>query len=105
MKWELVETFTVKWRGKEWRIPMGFKTDLASIPKFFHRFFPVIDKHIQPAIVHDYFYENADKDSYKITKAEADQMFLDGMEHVGVPYWRRYAMYYAVRLGGTGIWG
>jgi hypothetical protein len=99
-----MESFSVTWGDSTWLIPAGFRTDLASIPRFFQRLIPKVGKHIQPAIVHDYFYVYGDKGIYKITKEDADQMFLDGMKHVGVSYWKRYAMYYAVRVGGRGVW-
>ena len=98
--WEVHEPFTVTWKGKTWTIPVGFMTDLASIPRFFQRLIPKQGKHIQPAIVHDWFYVYGG-----IPKAEADQMFLDGMKHKRVSRWVRGVMYAAVRVGGTGVWG
>lgn len=99
--WEVDEPFTVSWHDKQWEIPAGFKTDLASIPRVLQGFITKVGKHIQPAIVHDWFYVFGG-----ITKAEADQMFLDGMEHVGVRWTKRYLMYWGVRANITGgIWG
>lgn len=104
--WELNKPFTVTWQGREWVIPAGFKTDLASIPRTLQGIVTKVGKHIQPAIAHDWFYENADKPEFKITKVEADQMFLDGMKHVGVRWSKRYLMYWAVRANfNGGVWG
>lgn len=99
------EAFTAIWGrpGKEpfhLRVPVGFGTDLASIPQFFRNVVPQIGRHIQPAICHDYAYVY----DVGLTKEEADLMFLDGMKSVGVPWWRRQVMYLAVRLGGKGRW-
>lgn len=38
-------------------------------------------------------------------RAEADAIFREAMEVVGVPAWKRTIMYRAVRLGGGGGWG
>ncbi len=99
------EAFTATWarRGKEpfrLRVPEGFGTDLASIPRLFQNIVPKIGRHIQPAICHDYAYVY----DTGLTKAEADTMFLDGMKSVGVPWYRRRVMYWAVRVGGKGHW-
>ena len=40
-----------------------------------------------------------------LSKADADRLFLEGMEEVGVPWYRRRVMYLAVRVGGKGHWG
>jgi len=98
--WLVEESFTVTWRDGVWTIPQGFESDLASIPRIFQGLIPKVGKHIQPAITHDWFYVNGG-----ITKAEADDMFLDGMEYTKVSWWKRRLMYRAVRVGGNGIWG
>lgn len=98
--WVLEKGFTTTWKGVKYTIKKGFETDLASIPRVAQGLVPKVGKHVQPAIVHDWFYVHGG-----ITKAEADQMFLDGMKYVGVPWYRRYIMYAAVRVGGKGVWG
>ena len=39
-----------------------------------------------------------------ITRKQADQIFLEAMGVLGVRKWRKYLMYYAVRLGGWLAW-
>ena len=97
--------FTATWTqpGKKSfkvRVARGFGTDLASIPRLFQNIIPKIGRHIQPAIVHDYQYVY----DTGLTRAEADEMFLDGMKSVGVGCLRRHVMWAAVRVGGTGHW-
>lgn len=101
------EPFTAKWdRGLEhWSpvlvfVPAGFTTDLASIPRVFQSIVPKLGHHIRPAIVHDYCYEG----HTDLTRKEADAMFLDGMKSTKVNFVRRWAMWAAVRVGGTGKW-
>lgn len=98
--WELKWAFKVCWGGQIFEVPALFRTDLASIPRIMRSLVPQVGAHIQPAIVHDYIYAgNGDW-----TREEADQMFLDGMEYVGVGYIKRYTMYWAVRAAGGLSW-
>ena len=79
-------------------VPQGFATDLASIPRIFQSIVPKLGHHIRPAIVHDYAYEG----HTALTKKEADAMFLDGMKATKVNFFRRWAMWASVRVGGKG---
>jgi len=98
--------FTVTWEraGHErvvFKVKKGFETDLASIPQVFQKIIPKMGRHRQPAIAHDYCYcGNTD-----LSKKDADLLFLDGMKSLGVGWFRRRIMYWAVRVGGTGHWG
>ncbi len=74
-------------------VPAGFVSDLASVPRFFRRLFPKMDSHYRAAIIHDYLCEYPTI----TTKADADEMFLRAMTRDKVPYWKRMAMYWAVR--------
>jgi len=76
-------------------IPVGFKTDFASIPRAARWLIPVNGKHRLAALVHDYRYQKA-----AIPRLGADLMFLAMMKEAGVGYVKRYAMYYAVRAFG-----
>lgn len=103
----LEEGFTVIWNqpGTEltkFDVPVGFSTDLASIPRLFQSIVPKVGRHIQPSIAHDFCYEGGVPD---MTRAEADLLFLEGMKAVGVWWLRRRVMYWAVRVGGKGWWG
>ena len=80
-------------------VPTGFDTDLASIPRIFHAIVPVNGKHRSPAIIHDYLYATQNH-----SRSEADAIFLEAMESVGVRWTQRYAMYWAVRVGGWLAW-
>lgn len=82
----------------EYTIPLGFVTDFASVPRVLWGIFPPNGKYRNAAVVHDYMYVHA------ITgvKKNADKLFLKNMKALGVPWWKRQAMYYAVRIGGKG---
>ena len=98
------EPFRAFWNRKgnvvAFTVPQGFTTDLASVPRIFQSIVPKLGHHIRPAIVHDYAYEG----HTALTRKEADAMFLDGMKTTKVSWLRRWAMWAAVRVGGTGKW-
>lgn len=80
-------------------VPKGFVTDYASIPRLFQLFISKLGRHRKAAVVHDYLYNS--KTQYRgIHRAAADYIFLDGMKAEGVPRWKRYSMFNAVRLFG-----
>ena len=106
--WELTEPLSVSWnmdsghRIPDGRIdvPIGFVTDLASIPRFLRSIIPVVGRQNRPAVVHDYCYVR------RIGRREdTDRLFLDSMQAVGVSWPKRWVMYLAVRAFGGWAWG
>lgn len=82
--------------------PRWMRTDLASVPQLFQNIIPVNGRHRHPAIGHDVLYVLAHQ--HFCTKEEADHVLLDFMELFDVPYWKRIAMYSAVKIGGKSAW-
>lgn len=80
-------------------VPKGFKTDFASIPRMARPIFTGHDRTRKAAVIHDYLYRQKVGD-----RKTADRIFLRAMNESGVPAWKRYAMYYAVRAGGWASW-
>lgn len=84
----------------------GFKTDFASIPGFAWSIIGhPTGKYGKASVVHDYIYR------YPVCGVEkprsrrrCDQIMLEAMKVLGVGWWRRSAMYFAVRAGGRGAW-
>lgn len=106
-KFIIREAFDCKWVRSNGSvgiiyIPVGFKTDFASIPRWARSIVPVIGRHIQPAIVHDFCYETIIPDFPDMTKLDADTLFLEGMVMCEVNWVRRNIMYRSVRFGGKG---
>lgn len=83
-------------------VPKGFETDFASIPRFFQRLLPKLDKHRRAAIVHDFLYARQGFNVYD--RKRCDEIFLEAMGILNVPTWKRHAMYRAVRLFGWAAW-
>jgi hypothetical protein len=105
-RYELLEDLDVKLPvngdggGIRVQVPSGYVTDFASVPRFFWRVCPPSGKYNRAAIVHDYLYTN----STVCSRFLADSLFRELMCHLGVPLWKRVAMYYAVRMGGQRGW-
>ena len=86
--------------GRVVTVPKGFQTDAESCP----RWLPIINSLFgniadQPAVVHDWFYFNAE-----VTRKKADQVLLEAMKVVKIPAWRRQGVYWGLRLGGWTAW-
>jgi hypothetical protein len=79
--------------------PIGFVTDLASIPRVFWTILPPAAKYSYPAIVHDYLYW-----TQTCSRAQADEVLKLGMQDMDVPAPKVVAIYDAVRLFGGGAW-
>jgi hypothetical protein len=112
--WTLVSPFrywiTELHKGDVLTLPVGFKTDFASIPRIFWNILSPYGRYGKIAVVHDYLYRNggfvnvAEFDQpvvmKKFERAECDQIFLDGMEYLGVNWITRKLMYRMVRIFG-----
>jgi hypothetical protein len=74
-------------------IPAGFVTDLATVPRVFWSLFPPDDPQYSAAcVLHDYLCTY-----HGFNQRVADAFFLEALQLLGVPWWKRIAMYYAVR--------
>lgn len=94
---------TVEWHGKQITVPVGFRSDGASVPRFFWRWvFPPGDtRALRAAFVHDWIYRTHPENW---TKEEADELFHELLIEDGMP--ERYARraYWGVRLFGSSAW-
>jgi hypothetical protein len=78
-------------------VPKGFVTDGASIPRIFWNIFYPLGPYFDAAVVHDWGYS---KLNLSFNKLEIDNLFLEGMEMLGVGWIQRKLIYRAVRLFG-----
>ena len=87
-------------------VPSGFETDFASVPTALEWVVSGEDVQIiKPSIVHDWLYQNRGKvKEGPFTRKQADQLLAAGMRELGAPWWKRNAVYLAVRLGGGKAW-
>lgn len=82
--------------GKTLTVPLGFKTDFASVPRLPVAYLLAGDTAHESAVVHDFLYTSGD-----FSRATADDVLLEAMAVTGIPAWRRYTIYYAVRAFGS----
>ena len=75
------------------QVPAGYRTDFASVPRFFWRIFPPFGRYSRAAVVHDYLCDVSPKLCDHKTAAA---VFLEAMTLAGVPSWKRKAMHRAV---------
>ena len=102
--------------------PRGMLTDGASIPRFFWRLIghPMKLPAVKAAVIHDgaylgklvWYRKNPDLWGHSdqqwveedFTRKEADELFRELLRVLGVSWWRRQAMYTAVRWFGGSRW-
>jgi hypothetical protein len=77
-------------------VPAKFETDFASIPRIFHSFVEVNGKHRAAAVVHDYLCVYREQEM--VSQRQADMVFLEAMEVLGVRWSQRRVLYMAVRV-------
>lgn len=73
-------------------VPIGFLTDLASIPSEMWWFVSPFEGAAAPAIIHDYLYW-----TQACTKPEADLMMAFAMHETGLGDMQKEAIYFAIR--------
>jgi hypothetical protein len=95
----------IKWtpgpnqQGPTVEVPIGFVTDLASIPRIFWSLLPTDGSYTFAAIVHDYLYW-----TQPVPRDVADKVFLFGMDDLKVPSYISGQIYTAVRARGHIAW-
>lgn len=85
------------------KIPKGFDTDFASIPRIFWSYLPPTgtkrNQYGKAAIIHDFVYDIICE--YPVSgRKECDLIFLEAMEAAGVSKPVRYLLYWCARLFG-----
>lgn len=86
--------------GEFVEIPKGFVTDFASVPKLLWNIIPPDGDYTQAAVLHDYLYFKQ-----VFPRKKCDKIFLEAMEVLQVPKWKRLVMFNAVRMFGWIGWG
>ncbi len=103
--WKLTRPFTYHLNSKHGKaiikVPIGFETNFASIPKLFR---PVIGQPTnkgfgKASVIHDYLYT-----THQYSRKKSDQIFLEAMQISGVPKFKRGTMYYTLRFFGRRAW-
>ena len=100
-RFKLFLPFTYYWKRYKItiRVPKGFVSDFASIPRPFRFFIPKLGLYNKAAVLHDHAYQR-----WVLSRRQADLLFLDAMTDLKVKKWKRNAMYKFVRLFGWLSW-
>lgn len=95
-RWRVATTFRYQSDlGGLITVPKGEVTDFASTPQLVWAFFPKSGLWDGAALVHDMTYR-----LHSFSRKKCDEVFLEALEVLNVSSWKRYTMYWAVRLGG-----
>lgn len=86
------------------RVPAGFVTDFASIPRGLWNMLPPTGRYGKAAVVHDWLYQTRDAGTHKVWRDEADAVLKEGMDALGVGWLTRWTIYAGIRLGGWAAW-
>lgn len=98
-RWKLIEPFEYYRTGREhvrYTVPAGFITDFASVPRLLWPILPPYGRYGKAAVLHDYLYRSG-----IVGRCEADIIFKEAMEVLGVARWKRRVLYAGVRLFGA----
>jgi len=80
-------------------IPVGFETDLGSIPQVLQAIFPKDGKAVLAYILHDYLYKTG-----KYTRSQTDDILEEAMKGLGVGWGTRFSVREGLRVGGWIAW-
>lgn len=87
------------------QIAVGYVTDFGTIPRIFWIILPPHGKYGKATVVHDYlcsYRKVLTEDGFEmISRKEADDIFLEAMGVLNVPWYQKYPMYAAVRAYAT----
>ena len=97
-KFELVDDYVYQIEEYSIRVPKGFVTDYASIPRIFRPIVLPYGKHSGASVVHDYLYSKGC--NLNIERKKADKIFLEILKEEGVNSILARLMYIAVRIFG-----
>jgi hypothetical protein len=99
--WRLLSDLIFKTKDVEYRVPEGYQTDFASVPRATAWLYPRTGLYSKSAVLHDWLITDMLPTGY-ITSRHVDRMFREAMKVSGVSIPRRWVMWAGVRLGAIG---
>lgn len=93
--WELREELVYQGRTDTFVLPVGFRTDFASVPRQLVWLLPRYGAYTKAAILHDHLWDLVDEAGFD--PSDADGIFRRAMRELDVPFTRRWMMWAAVR--------
>ena len=96
VRWQLTAPFVATVDGQIVRVPDGFLTDFASVPRLPMVYMQFANKAHRPAVLHDWLYRKASGCS----KIVADAILQEALERLECPWWLRYLIFQATYYFG-----
>ncbi|MDQ1636516.1 MAG: hypothetical protein QOJ32_3325 [Frankiaceae bacterium] len=109
VEWEVLHAFTYRDTSGAYNVPVGQRTDFASVPRVFIWLLPRYGRYTLSAILHDHLWRDLVA-AGELTYRDADRLFRQALGSQAVPVLRRWLMWAAVRWaalrkpGGTVGW-
>jgi hypothetical protein len=100
--WVLLRALLYVGRHGKYRVPVGYRTDFASVPRLLWVLFPQSGRWDPAAVVHDWLITNGLLGEVEITSAQVDAEFRRALEAVNVGFVRRWLMWTGVRWAAVG---
>lgn len=85
--------------GEKICVPIGFLTDLGSVPQLFWNVIPPIGKPLRAYVLHDWLYWRQ-----LYTRSKSDSVLMEAMGVAGVSIFKRWVIYGMVRSWGWIAW-
>jgi len=109
IEWMLVRSVSYQTQASTTStVRKGFVFDFASVPRVFYCIYPPAgngkDHYGVAATFHDWLYVHRKIEGKKVSRIEADDLFLEIMLYVGVRAFTAKTMYRAVRMFGWIPW-
>lgn len=101
VNWRLTRDLIFKAKDVEYRVPVGYQTDFASVPRATAWLYPRTGLYSKSAVLHDWLITDMLPTGY-IDSTHVDRMFREAMKASGVTVPRRWIMWAGVRLGAIG---
>jgi hypothetical protein len=96
--WRLEEQVVYAGRRDTFAVPVGTRTDFASVPRVFAWLVPKYGRFTPAAVLHDHLV-GVERPAGRVSARDADRLFVRAMRELGVPFLLRWYMWGAVRIG------
>lgn len=94
--WTLEEPVVYAGKWERFEVPVGTRTDFASVPRIFVWLVPEYGDYTPAAVLHDHLLR-VTLPAGAISALDADGLFRRAMRELGVPFLQRWFMWGAVR--------
>ena len=87
----------------KYTVPVGFKCDLASVPRWVRSVATPWHKSARAGVLHDCCYRWG-REVWGLDRSDADDMYMEALRSEGVSRWRAWLQWLAVRARAGSAW-